>query len=214
MHKACPFKMYDPKIHHRRSIRWTKHDYSSQGAYYVTICIQDHRCLLGAVLDGIMNLNDAGRMVDAAWLKIPARFPVMELDEHIVMPNHFHGIIRIVGVPLVGAQKRAGVQKRAGAPKGAGTRPAPTLGDAVGAFKSIATDDYIVGVKQLGWPSFNKHFWQRNYFEHVIRDQNELEKIREYIRLNPLMWTVDRYNPELGVPVVDESGRAVLWNET
>jgi len=209
--------MYDAKIHHRRSIRWAKHDYSSPGAYYVTICIQDGRCLLGKVADGIMSLNDAGRMVETAWFQIPTRFPAMKLDEHIVMPNHFHGIIHIadaqtggnqfvgaadVGAPLVGAQKRAG------------TRPAPTLGDAVGAFKSIATDEYIGGVKLLGWPRFNERFWQRNYYEHVIRHQDELEKIRDYIRKNPMMWTIDRYNPEHGVPVIDETGRVVPWNET
>jgi REP element-mobilizing transposase RayT len=219
--------MYDPKIHHRRSIRWTKHDYSSPGAYYVTICIQDGQCLLGDVADGIMNPNDAGHMVEAAWFQIPTRFPAMKLDEHIVMPNHFHGIIHIVGARLVGAQSGAaqivgdqtgGAQivgaQELGSQKRAGTRPAPTLGDAVGAFKSIATDEYIGGVKQRDWPRFNKRFWQRNYFEHVIRDQDELEKIRDYIRKNPMMWTIDRYNPEHGVPVVDETGRVVPWNET
>jgi len=188
--------------------------------------------LLGNVADGIMNPNDTGEMIEAAWREIPTRFPSMKLDEHIVMPNHFHGIIHIVdaqtggnqfvhaadvGAPLVGAQKRAGVgAPLVGAQIGtrAGTRPAPTLGDAVGTFKSIATDEYIDGVKLLGWPRFNERFWQRNYFEHVIRDQDELEKIRDYIRQNPMMWTIDRYNPEHGVAVVDETGRVVPWNET
>ena len=113
-HEACPYGnvsiMYDPEIHHRQSLRWDKHNYSSPGFYYVTICIQDHRSLLGNVQSGVMNLNDAGEMVDAAWLRIPTQFPTIQLDEHITMPNHFHGIIQIVdrgvGVPLVGTLLR------------------------------------------------------------------------------------------------------------
>ena len=96
----------------------------------------------------------------------------------------------------------------------AGTRPAPTLGDVVGAFKSLSTDEYISGVHQLGWPRFRNHFWQRNYYDHVIRDQDELEKIRVYIRQNPLLWTCDRYNPERSVLVVDETGDLVPWDES
>jgi putative transposase len=255
--------MYDPDIHHRQSLRWRKHDYSSPAFYYVTMCTQDHRCPLGDVDSGVMHLNDVGRMVDAAWLEIPTRFPRMCLDEHITMPNHFHCIIQIVGAPpigdvgapLVGApqvpgqnaagerggvgasvvgarqvsgrkprRERAGVgaplvsareaSKQKPASTRAGTRPAPTLGDAVGAFKSLTTDEYILGVKELGWPRFPNHFWQRNYYDHVIRDQDELEKIREYIRQNPLVWTCDRYNPENPVLVVNETGLLVPWDES
>jgi REP element-mobilizing transposase RayT len=212
--------MYDPKIHHRRSIRWQRHDYSSPGAYYVTICVQDHRCLLGNVDAGVMNLNDAGRMVASGWLQIPSLFPTMQLDEHVVMPNHFHGIIQIVGAPPEGAHNvgapLVGARGQAqGLPlRWPGATPAPTLWDAVGAFKSLTTDHYMIGVHKFGWPRFRGHFWQRNYYDHVIRDQRELEKIREYIRRNPLMWTCDRYNPESPVLVVDESGRLALWDET
>jgi REP element-mobilizing transposase RayT len=159
-----------------------------------------------------MNLSDPGRMVNAEWLKIPTRFPTLQLDEHIVMPNHFHGIIRIVGAPLVGAQTKRATDAAVGASLvGA---PAPTLGDAVGAFKSLTTDEYIIGVHQLGWPIFDRRFWQRNYYEHVIRDQGELEKIREYIRRNPLMWTCDTYNPENPVLVADKTGHLVPWDQT
>ena len=205
--------MFDSDIHHRQSLRWRKREYSSPGSYYVTICIQDHSCLLGDVNSGVMNLNDAGRMVEAAWLQIPTRFPTMRLDEHGTMPNHFHGIIEIVGNPGVGAPLVGALRWGRSGPR-AGTRPAPTLGDAVGAFKSLSTDEYILGVHQLGWPRFPNHFWQRNYYDHVIRDQDELEKIREYIRQNPLMWTCDRYNPESSVLVVDETGDLVPWDES
>ncbi len=204
---------YDPDIHHRQSLRWDKHNYSSPGFYYVTICIHDHLSLLGNVQSGVMNLKDAGEMVDAVWFRIPTQFPTIQLDEHITMPNHFHGIIQIVrgatvGVPLVGTLNAA--MPRGRAP----TRGAPTLGDVVGAFKSRTTDEYIVGVDQVDWPRFQKHFWQRNYYDHVIRDQDELEKIRDYIRKNPLMWTLDRYNPENPVMVMDDTGALVPWDET
>jgi REP element-mobilizing transposase RayT len=92
--------------------------------------------------------------------------------------------------------------------------PAPTLGDAIGAFKSQTTDEYITGVHKVDWPRFQNHFWQRNYYDHVIRDQDELEKIREYVRQNPLMWTCDRYNPENPVLVIDETDALVPWDES
>jgi hypothetical protein len=145
----------------------------------------------------------------------------MQLDEHVVMPNHFHGIIHVVGAPLLGTPKVAGTKPvtdvgapLVGALERAGTTPAPTLGAAVGAFKSLTTDEYIMGVHRLGWPRFRSHFWQRNYHDHVIRHPDELEKIREYVRQNPLRWTCDRYNPENTVLVVDETGCLVPWNET
>jgi len=173
---------------------------------------------------GVMNLNDAGRRVEGAWLQISTRFPTMRLDEHVTMPNHFHGIIEIVGNPDEGAPP-GGDASGVGVPLvgtlasvlptgRAGTRPAPTLGDAVGAFKSLTTDEYISGVHQFGWPRFRSRFWQRNYYDHVIRDQDELEKIREYIRQNALMWTCDRYNPESSVLVIDENGDLVPWDES
>ncbi len=138
-HEACPYGnvsiMYDPEIHHRQSLRWDKHNYSSPGFYYVTICIQDHRSLLGNVQSGVMNLNDAGEMVDAAWLRIPTQFPTIQLDEHITMPNHFHGIIQIVdrgvGVPLVGTQP-GGIAAFRAPTRGA---PTATLGG-IAAFRA------------------------------------------------------------------------------
>jgi len=194
--------MYDPNIHHRRSLRWRKHDYASAGAYYVTICVEGFRCLFGYVSAGVMNLNDAGRMVDSQWRAIPARFSSFQLDDWIVMPNHFHGILHIIGTPSGRAPERAG------------TRPAPTLGDAIGSFKSLTTDGYIIGVRRLSWPGFERRVWERNYYDHVIRDQDELEKIRQYIRRNPLMWTCDRYNQESAVLVVNDTGELMPWDQT
>jgi REP element-mobilizing transposase RayT len=84
----------------------------------------------------------------------------------------------------------------------------------IGAFKSITTDEYIRGVREEGWPRFSETFWQRNFYEHIVRNEEELEKIRDYIRRNPLMWAIDRYNPDRAVPVVDQEGRVVPWEES
>jgi len=100
----------------RRSVRLKDYDYSQGGMYYVTICANDKRCVFGDVKDGKMILNDAGRIIAKNWKSIPERFPNVEIDEYIVMPTHLHGIITIVGAPLVGALNNR-----------AGTRPAPTL---------------------------------------------------------------------------------------
>jgi REP element-mobilizing transposase RayT len=127
------------------------------------------------------------------------RFSQIELIEHIVMPNHIHGIIAFAGVPLVGTRKTIGDSpNRAGTRPWAGTRPAPTaagLGDIVGAFKSITTHEYIRGVRQHGWEPFPGKLWQRNYYENIVRNDNELIRIREYIKNNPAKWVMDRENP-------------------
>lgn len=181
---------YNPVTHHRRSVRLKGYDYTQAGAYFVTIVTQGRECLFGEVVHGEMWLNDAGRMVEKWWLELNRKFSAVDTDEYVVMPNHIHGVIVIahVGATLVVAQ----AQDRAG------TRPAPTLGDVVGAFKSLATHEYIVGIKQRGWPSFAGKLWQRNYHEHIIRDESTLHRIREYIVNNPLQWAVDRENPRVG----------------
>jgi REP element-mobilizing transposase RayT len=84
----------------------------------------------------------------------------------------------------------------------------------IGAFKPLTTNYYIRGVKQQRWPGFYEKLWQRNFYEHIVRSENELEKIRDYIRHNPLRWECDRYNPERGVPVVEEDGRIVPWSQS
>lgn len=95
---------YDPDKHHRRSIRLKHYDYSTPGHYFVTICLQNRACLLGNIVAGQMHLNDAGHMVQKNWIDLPQRFPHIALDEFVIMPNHFHGIVALhnpVGAPLV-----------------------------------------------------------------------------------------------------------------
>ena len=178
---------------HRKSIRLKDYDYTYEGAYFVTVCVHGRRCVLGHVKNGEMVLNDAGKMVADYWMELPKRFSNVEMDEYMVMPNHLHGIIVIagsdrcvsVGAPLVGALNNPA--------KRAGTRPAPTLGEMIGAFKSLTTNEYIRNVKTKKWPAFRRHFWQRNFYEHVIRNEFDLNQVREYILNNPAGWETDEY---------------------
>ena len=196
-HKGRPYvaarceHMYDPEKHHRRSIRLRHYDYSQPGLYYVTIVVNDRRCLFGDVVDAQMVESEAGKMIREVWNQLPCRFLSVALDRFIVMPNHMHGIIRLV----VGA-RCDGPDDGGAATRGAATRAAPTLGDVVGAFKSLATHAYTIGVKQRGWQRFNGTLWQRNYYEHVVRDEFEWAGIQNYIRDNPLNWTLDCENPD------------------
>jgi len=146
-----------------------------------------------------MICNAPGNMVDRLWLSLPEQYPTINVDIFQVMPNHFHGIIIIneVGATLVVAQS----QNERFPSKRAGTRPAPTIGEIVGAFKSITTHEYIQCVRTNGWPPFNQKLWQRNYYEHILRDQTEHERIANYIESNPLNWDEDKENlKKPGVP--------------
>ena len=156
---------YNPNIHHRRSIRIKEYDYSQAGAYFVTICIQDRINLLGKIVNDVMALNDAGKMVNEQWLELSLRYPSIKLDNYVIMPNHFHGII-IIDQPI-------------------------SLSKIIGAFKSIRTHCYIHGIKNSHWAAFRNTLWQRNYYEHIIRSETQLRKIRDYVENNPKTWESD-----------------------
>lgn len=211
---------YDPQKYHRRSLRLKGYDYSQAGAYFVTVCVQDRACLFGEVFGEQMHLNEAGQMVLEEWNTLPVRFSAVELDVFCVMPNHVHGILVIecVGAGLVPAPSPSAASARSGAT----TRVAPTpgigtasdmeacerpitetrqarlhaLGDVVGAFKSFTTGLYIHGVRQSGWPGFRGRLWQRNYHDHIIRSDESLQRIRQYILDNPACWETDPENPQ------------------
>jgi REP element-mobilizing transposase RayT len=173
---------FDPQKHHRRSIRLKHYDYSQGGAYYVTVNVQNRERLFGEIVNFQMILNQAGRMVDEQWNALLARFPNMEFDVYQIMPNHFHGIIVLLEstAPLLDTWQA----KKC------------TVGDIVGAFKSITTNEYIKGVETRNWPQFHKRLWQRNYYEHIVRDETDLKRIRDYIVANPPNWNDDTENPK------------------
>jgi REP element-mobilizing transposase RayT len=239
---------YDPRIHHRRSIRLHGYDYSQEGAYFVTICVQGKALLFGEVHGETMHPNEAGRMVQSVWDGLPEHYPGVDIDAFQLMPNHVHGIIVLYAedakpeaprkaqgrargpaptprdgaqAPGVGAGPRACPTARHGAPRGPGetgqeTEPdrawgrdpterlgkardgacAMSLPDVVARFKSLTTTRYSDRVLRCGWPRFQGRVWQRNYYEHVVRDEDELYRIRQYIMDNPASWAYDRENPE------------------
>jgi len=194
---------YDPTRHHRRSIRLPAYDYTQPGAYFVTICSQNRECLFGDVINEEMILNQRGEMVERTWRELAECYPGVEVDAFVIMPNHVHGIIVLVeagplGVGPVGAGPRACPEGPGACPgRPQGVAPTMSLPDVVHRFKSLTTARYRTGVLQDGWQPFPGRLWQRNYYEHVIRDEEELNRIRQYIIDNPGRWQDDVENPDV-----------------
>jgi REP element-mobilizing transposase RayT len=194
--------------HHRRSIRLKGYDYARSGAYFVTVCAQGRTCLFGEVVNGVMRANNAGRMLEAVWDDLPVFYRGVDIDAFAVMPNHIHGIIVLVGAAPRG---RPGIGADGRPDSGQAQGPAPTglsLGEVVRRFKTMTTKRYADGVENLGWPAFPGRLWQRNYYEHVIRDDESLDRIRRYIVDNPARWAVDRDNPLAAAPEPEAAWRA------
>jgi len=175
----------------RRSIRLAGYDYAGEGAYFVTICVHRRECLLGEVIDEEVVLSTLGCIVLEEWERTTIIRPAIQLDEFVIMPNHLHAII-FATPDTVGAHSGAPIKHRP-APvtkNSAAYRPPRSLGSLIAGFKS-ATTKRINHVREMpGIP-----VWQRNYYEHVIRDQNALDSIREYILSNPARWAFDDENP-------------------
>jgi len=224
--------MYDPKKHHRRSIRLHGYDYSQPGEYFVTLCTHEMRSLFGRVVDGRMELNIYGRIADEEWRRSTGIRPEIELDDWVVMPSHVHGIIRILDATGTGASPCAPTthgNKDAGAHGSPPRPPLPQMNRDVGAHghvplqripprrpRSLAS--FVGGVKSAVKIRINEirntprsPVWQRNYHEHIIHNAHELEILRDYIHHNPLRWACDRYNPERGVLVQDVDGGLKNW---
>ena len=185
------------RLSSRRSIRLKDFDYSSAGAYLITICVQDRGLLLGDVVGGEVALWMEGQIVHEVWDGLVGRFPTVMTDAFVVMPNHVHGIVVIdgdhVGVPTdqpVG--QRAGAMNRAPTPSsskpGQDEFASPSLGEVIRVLKAVSTRR----IREVGDPSFG---WQRNYHERVIRDEREFERARAYIEANPARWAEDVENP-------------------
>lgn len=189
---------YNSGKHHRRSIRLQGYDYAQAGSYFITICTQNRACLFGAIVNGEMILNDAGLMVEKWFLELENKFPDIRCDEYIVMPNHFHGIITIVGAdqrvcPVIYPNDNLGEHKNAlGKHVVLGEHVGSPLHRAVQWFKTMATNEYIRGVKNQRWPRFNGKLFQRNYYEHIIRNKRSYLRIAAYIRNNPANWKSDK----------------------
>jgi REP element-mobilizing transposase RayT len=201
---------YNPAIHHRRSIRLKGYDYSRAGLYFVTICCQDRTYRFGKIENGEMILNDFGKIAYNEWLKLPERYPNMFLDAFQIMPNHIHGIIALethVGATLAVAPNDATVAPNDAtvAPNdatvaptdnvddnnGATARVAPTVGVIVGAYKSLVTNKCLEICKSCG--KYMGKLLQRDYYEHIIRNESSYQRIANYIANNPMNWEKDKF---------------------
>ena len=188
---------YSSAIPHRKSIRLKNYNYSQVGLYFVTICTQNRECLFGQIINDEMVLNIAGRMIEKIWLDIPTHHDNTNLHEYIVMPNHFHAIIEIVGAESISARVSESTFGKMNHGKRADMESAPTdvgLSGFVQTFKRVTTIEYIKMVKQHILPSFDKKIWQRNYWEHIVRNDDEYHQISDYIINNPAKWCDDKLN--------------------
>lgn len=181
---------YNTDNHHRRSIRLKGYDYARAGAYFVTVCAHNRECLFGDVFAGEMRLNDAVQMVQDVWDGLPIKFHNIETDEFIIMPNHVHGIIVIVGAQFIAPFDCDAMNQNKKQIKQGVMNHAPTVGEIVRAFKAQCTHAINKIRNTPGNP-----LWQRNYYEHIIRSEQEMDRIRKYITENPAKWSEDEDNP-------------------
>ncbi len=181
----------DNTLHKRHSIRLYEYDYSLSGMYFVTICTQNKVCLFGKVVENtvgaglcpaltenFVELSEHGKIIEEQWNALPHRFSNIVLHEYVIMPNHFHAIIEIEP-PVI----EANIDDIR-----AGQSPAPTVGNIIGAFKSISTKECNKMDNVCG-----RKIWQRNYYEHIIRNQKSYTNITDYIASNPINWQSDDY---------------------
>jgi REP element-mobilizing transposase RayT len=212
-------KRYNPKIHNRRSIRLKGYDYSKAGLYFITICCQDRICRFGEVKNGEMILNEFGLIAYNEWIKLAERFSNFELDVFQIMPNHMHGIISLTtvgsrlaldllyegqpqglpqpepqGLPQPepqGLPQRMPQTDQQGLPQPEPQRKNPSIPDIVGAYKSLVANGCLEIYKSRD--EVMGKFWQRNYYEHIIRNELAYYNISEYIINNPIKWEEDRF---------------------
>lgn len=182
---------FDPQKHHRHSIRLPNYDYAQPGAYFVTIVAWHRECLFGEGVGEEMRLNDIGKIIRWEWLELPKRLHFLELGAFVVMPNHFHGIL--IFHENVGATRQgltgSDFSELDGSPLPRGPKPA-SLGAVMAQFKSHVTKRLWRISSLQGTP-----IWQRNYYEHIIRNDCDLQTKTDYIEANPLLWAEDDENP-------------------
>ncbi len=190
--------IFNPERHRRRSTRLRGYDYSRSGAYYVTICTWNRECIFGEIIADMMVLNEIGIIVDEEWRKSSLIRKEIELDDYVIMPNHLHGIVMIANKSNVGAfGERPHCGRFHGENIEDGSRSglrlkSKSLGSFMSGFQSSVTRR-VTKIRQTP----GGHVWQRNYYDHVIRNNEEFNRIKTYIRNNPAKWRTDRENPNI-----------------
>ncbi len=197
---------YNPLIHNRRSIRLKEYDYSQAGAYFVTICTKNRECLFGNISNDQMILNEYGEITEKCWFDLPNHYTNIQLGDFIIMPNHFHGIIEMLPVTVgVGLKPTPTVTK----PTPTATKPAPThttnptpIGNAQPTHTTTihGLPEIVRALKTFSSRRINEirqtpgiPVWQRNYYEHIICNNESLYRITKYIINNPLNCEKDNY---------------------
>ncbi len=204
---------YNPRIHHRRTIRLQTWDYSWPSWYYLTSVEKNRRCVLGFVKNGRVELSPLGATAGECWKMIPAHHAGVELDEYTIMPNHIHGIIIINDSPFGDVQLN--VPKKNIPTKNVPTKNIPgghvptaiapglfrSKASAMGALSprkgslSVIVRTFKAAVTTWARNNGAKDFaWQSRFHDHIIRDEAELSRIRRYIANNPLQWAIDGKN--------------------
>ena len=171
---------FDSRKHHHHSIRVKGYDYTQPGGYFITIVTYHRDLLFGKILNDEMQLNDLGKFAEECWRAIPEHFPNVELGTHIVMPIHVHGIVVISAGR--GTIYRAPTQERFQKPV---VGSIPTI---IRTFKAAVT-------RRIGREHNGMGIWQRNYYEHIIRNDEDWDRIHRYIEANPSIWADDEENP-------------------
>jgi putative transposase len=192
---------YNPQIHHRRSIRLNGYDYSQAGLYFITICCQDRKCRFGKIENDKMILNNLGKIANECWLEIPKHFPNAILHEYVVMPNHVHGIIELVNDDnVVGVENFQPLQHQNEPRRNEFQKMIPrSIGSIVKGFKIGVTkwfrinEDVSVGDGNFQPLQSQQKLWQRNYHEHIIRNEKSYQTISDYIINNPVKWKGDKF---------------------
>lgn len=190
--------MKSRRIHTRRSIRLPYYDYTESGAYFITICAYQHYHIFGHVEDDKVFLNHVGLIAKSVWEQIPSHFPFVTLDHFVIMPNHMHGIVLISkddeiasDSEHVGARHALPLHSHTSHSDNLrlfGNPPAKALSSIVGSYKSAVSKEANSQLRKK-----ESTLWQRNYYEHVIRDEADLNRIREYVLTNPSKWIEDKY---------------------
>ena len=206
---------YDPHRYHRRSIRLEEYDYAQRGAYFITIVTKERAFLFGNVVNGQMGLVECGEIARECWQDIPAHFPNVDLDGFVIMPNHVHGVLVLTDdrATGVGATHASPLRNASPPPHSPPTDGAPlsglprgperaSVGAVVGSYKSAVSRRVNAAPGTPGLP-----VWQRNYHEHIIRDEALLNRVRQYVLDNPALWALDRENPQAVAPELEEAWR-------
>jgi putative transposase len=159
-------------IKQRKQIRLKNYDYSQHNAYFITICVNHRKCILSNIIEDQTHLSHQGKIIEKQWLWLAKYYPYVSLNEYVIMPNHFHGIV-VIENKMINKKRYS-------------------LSQLICAFKTTSAKAINKFQNSAG-----KQFWQRSYHERVIRNEEELGKIQEYIINNPLQWAIDEENPQL-----------------